>query len=431
MSSLCRVKSHWGRTQGRVEGSGTVQPPSRAGSDWPHPPPPPTPSAFWTDQQGGGGGGGGGGLIGSNSPIGKKVYSKKKKRVLHVDLHGDPQLEQSSSEVQQTRSRSQTPRSRPASHNGHGRFAGSHRRGTSTPVNGASVVEQLDGSKQGQTTEGQTTEGASVQEKLAFRSIRVDCHGVAIQPMNIATEVTKERQESGKMMRDTEREIAALLSRRRTCQVRHTQPALTRDQLLFANAYVSVATCALKTLEDLGHLKRNDEVLARKTALVTRLKEDRVCRAERVEALRQSLKEGIHAWKDRHIEVLLKKKQAVATEKGSIASCHAAMRDREALRARMIREGREFEMEFNMQNVAIGGALADEDKRTVSEARLRDVRVMVEERREELERGAALVKDYLRRREAHLSRKSVNFKKDLEAKMCQVSDMVKGGLGES
>lgn len=389
-----------------------------------HPPPPPTtPSAPWVYQQedGRGGGGGRGGPRGSNAPSGKKAFSKKKMRVLRVDLHGDPQLEQSKSEVQ-TRSRSQTPTSRPASHSRHARLAAvTHK--NSTPVRGG-APELLDTSKH--SSEGQTTEeGAeAMQEQLAFRDVRADCHGVLIQPMNLTTEVTRARQQSGQMTRDSEREIAALMSERRAHRPHHMHPALTKDQLLFASAYVSVATSAIKTLENLDHLKRKDEVLSRKAAQVARLKEDRVTRAGHVEAFRQSQKDGIHAWKDSHVEALLKRKRLVAMEKGSLACCHVTMRERKASRARTLKEDREFEIEFNMQNVAIGDALADEDKRTRNNARQRDVRVVVEERREELERGVTLVKGYLRRREADHVRKGVTFKKDLEAKMCEVSDGV-------
>ena len=392
-----------------VEGPEAAQPTCRAESateHGPHPhPPPPTPSASLPYQEGGAWGGEGHALF-------RKMHFPQKKRILHVDLRGDHHLEQSTSEAHlfQARSRSQTPRSRPNSHKGQGRGE------EGTQVSGAQFAEQL-GSL---PTEGNCTGGQARVEGMTFHDIQVDCHSVPIQAMDLAAEMSRGHQQNGKWIRDTEREITRLLSNR-VPQSFHGQPALTKDQLLFTRAYVSMTVSAVRTLENLGKVKRKNDELVQKAVLVARLREDRLCRAENIAAYRHNLKETIHTWKDHHVETLLKKKKALVVERNLLTTSHASRHHREAVRAQLLKEEREFEAEFGMQNAAIGGAMAHEDKKVARDVYQRSIKAMVEERREAGERGVALVKGYLRQREAHLLQKNSAFRRGLEAKMQEVS----------
>lgn len=368
--------------------------------------PPPTPSVPQTPQ--------GGELRQGNSPSTKHCFPQKK-HTLHVDLHTGAPLEQAASEVHvfQTSLRPQTPRSRPSSLKSRGKWTNGHRIGASAPVDGPTVAGRLDSLKP-------SVEGSLAHEKLAFLGLEADGQSVDIRPIDWTKEVTKSRQLSAKMIRDTEREIAALLSKQ-THQKVHTLPALRKDQLLLVSPYVSMPTSAIKALEDLSHMRKKDEEFAHKSTLVARMKDDRANRAEHIEAYRQSLKKGIHAWKDHHIQVLLKKKRIVAAERNLIASLHAARRDSDTERAQLLKKDRQFEVEFNMQNTAIGCAMADEDKKTTRDVHQRIIKVMVEERREARDRGAAFAKNCLQRREAGLIEKNVATKKELKAKMCQMA----------
>ena len=378
----------------------------------PHPPPPTPSYASRADQ---------GGWKGGDASFRKKRLLQKK-HVLRIDLSGGPDLEQSTSEA--NRSRSQTPRSRPNSHKGE-RGVGRWDRDIDAPASGPSFVQQPYSTT---PSTANSAGGRGTGEGLARDDIRADCHSVAIQLMDVTAELAREHQQDGNVMRDAEREMAKLLSRRGR-QRSHSLPIpAMKDQLLFTRAYVSMTVSALRTLEKFGKVKRKDEELAQKTKLVAALKEDHAYRAENIVAYRQSLKEAIHTWKDHHVEMLARRKKQLLVERNLVTSSHATRHNREALRAQALKEDREFEVEFNMQNLAIGGAVDHKDWRRTMDARQRSVTAMAEERREEGERGVALVNKYWQWREARLVLNNRAMKKDLKTKMREVSD--DGGSGD-
>ena len=261
-------------------------------------------------------------------------------------------------------------------------------------------------------------------ETVAVDEIEVTGETAKVLPHDCIADPKASKIENGKQIREAETEIKETVTRtkqrpQKSERVKKSS-AMSKDELAFTRAYATMTLSALTAVEKAHEAQKKTDVLIRKANLVSKIKQERLERREKIEKAQRTLRESISTWKGAEESRLahLREQQREKKVQNLLEKSHA--QDTTVLRVYQQSEDQKLASKFNQHSTLVGVTLSREDRRLSHEAQLREIKEQVQLAREVSHENQDMVRRYMAIREQKLLREGGLHKRELDTKMLQV-----------
>ncbi len=269
------------------------------------------------------------------------------------------------------------------------------------------------------------------------QTLHDDDIGVAGQPVQAVAHdrvaaMVVFNKESGRMIRDAEREIKNTVSKARQPPPRpekmRNPDVLTKDELAFTRTYAAMTLSAARSLEKAHQARKKAEKLIQKAELVSKMKQERVERKAKIEGFHRETKDSNVSWKASEDCRLAELREQQHTRKSEDLLKQTQHHDTAVTNLHQLTEDRTFACEFNQQHTLVGLTLTLEDQRLAKEARLQEIQAKVQRAREVSQDHQEMVRRYMELRRTKLLQEGTAAKRDVDTKMIEVGAVLPNHL---
>ena len=251
--------------------------------------------------------------------------------------------------------------------------------------------------------------------------INVTGRTVQAVPHNFIADMITSRREDGERIRNAEKEIKETVAKTKQPPLKPEKTtSMSKDELSFTRAYTTMTLSALKAVEKVHEARKKTDALIQKVNLVSKMKQERMERREKIEEFHRSLRESINNWRAEKDDklTLARQLQRMRREEDILRRSHS--HDTAITNMHRQSEDQKFACEFSQQNTLVSSTLSKEDRKLSQDSKLQGIKEKVQQAREVSKEHQEMVKRYMELREAKLLQEGLSAKEELDAKMLEV-----------